>query len=555
VQSKRSEVLFVDYMAEHLTPQGRAGIIVPEGIIFQSQAAYAQLRKMLVEDYLVAVISLPAGVFNPYSGVKTSILILDKSLAKKINTIAFFKIENDGFGLGAQRREIGKNDLPHANAEIGKYLHRLRAGKSVADFQPTLGLIMEKERIAANGEYNLSRERYRENGTRSSEYPHVGLGDVCDINPEASNPAELYPGSFFDYIDISCVENDSGKFLGANRVPTDEAPSRARRSVTKDDVLISTVRPNLKAFTILKEVPGRAIASTGFAVLRAKEERLLPGFLICMLRHEKAVDQMIGMMGKGTYPSINQSDVESVQIPVPPLEVQKEIVKEIEGYQKVINGARAVLDNYRPHIPIHPDWPMVELEEVSEVTSSKRILAEEYVPSGTPFYRTKEIVELNKRHEISLELFISRERYESIKARFGAPAKGDLLVSAVGTIGVSWVVSDDREFYFKDGNLLWIRNLSNLDPCFLKHCLDSTFAKGIDHIVFGAAYKALTIDKLKRFKIPLPALETQHAVVAEIEAEQMLVAANRELIERFERKIQAILARVWGENEPAPAEA
>ncbi len=83
VQSKRSEVLFVDYMAEHLTPNGRAGIIVPEGIIFQSQTAYTQLRKMLVEEYLVAVVSLPAGVFNPYSGVKTSILILDKSLAKQ----------------------------------------------------------------------------------------------------------------------------------------------------------------------------------------------------------------------------------------------------------------------------------------------------------------------------------------------------------------------------------------------------------------------------------------------------------------------------------------
>ena len=122
VQSKRSEVLFVDYTAEHLTPNGRAGIIVPEGIIFQSQTAYKQLRKMLVENYLVAVVSLPAGVFNPYSGVKTSILILDKSLAKKTDTIAFFKVENDGFGLGAQRREIDKNDLPAAADFLKSYL-------------------------------------------------------------------------------------------------------------------------------------------------------------------------------------------------------------------------------------------------------------------------------------------------------------------------------------------------------------------------------------------------------------------------------------------------
>ena len=101
VQSRRSEALFVDYMAEHLTPNGRAGFIVPEGIIFQSQNAYKQLRKMLVEEYLVAVISLPAGVFQPYSGVKTSILILDKALARKTDSIAFFKVENDGFDLGA----------------------------------------------------------------------------------------------------------------------------------------------------------------------------------------------------------------------------------------------------------------------------------------------------------------------------------------------------------------------------------------------------------------------------------------------------------------------
>ncbi len=93
VQSNRSEVLFVDYIAEHLTQDGRAAVIVPEGIIFQSGNAYKQLRKMLVEKYLVGVISLPAGVFNPYSGVKTSILWLDKSLAKKTDKVLFVKIE------------------------------------------------------------------------------------------------------------------------------------------------------------------------------------------------------------------------------------------------------------------------------------------------------------------------------------------------------------------------------------------------------------------------------------------------------------------------------
>ena len=178
MQSKRSEVLFVDYMAEHLTPSGRAGIIVPEGIIFKSQTAHKKLRKMLMENFLVTVVSLPAGVFKPYSGVKTSILIFDKSLAKMTDRIAFFKVENDGFDLGDQRRPIDKNDLPQVQTEITEYLRRLRTGESMEnfypaptdrvaeprvqyktdDFRPISGLITEKEKIAANGEYDLSGE-------------------------------------------------------------------------------------------------------------------------------------------------------------------------------------------------------------------------------------------------------------------------------------------------------------------------------------------------------------------------------------------------------------
>jgi type I restriction enzyme M protein len=111
ISSNRSEVLFVDYIAEHLNPKGKAGIIVPEGVIFQSGTAYKALRKMLVEKYLYAVVSLPAGVFNPYSGVKTSILLMDKELAKKKEDILFVKIDNDGFGLGAQRNEIKGGQL------------------------------------------------------------------------------------------------------------------------------------------------------------------------------------------------------------------------------------------------------------------------------------------------------------------------------------------------------------------------------------------------------------------------------------------------------------
>ena len=210
VQSRRSEVLFVDYMAEHLTPTGRAGIIVPEGIIFQSQRAYTQLRKKLVEEYLVAVVSLPAGVFQPYSGVKTSILLLDRALARRTDRIAFFKVEHDGYDLGAQRREIDKNDLPDVARAVREYMHRDsreggagtnmdgqdRGGKqqvkeSRASYAAMVdqlveqgaALVVEKDKIAANGDYNLSGERYRAAIVRytvpiGKSCPWVRYGDV-----------------------------------------------------------------------------------------------------------------------------------------------------------------------------------------------------------------------------------------------------------------------------------------------------------------------------------------------------------------------------------------
>ena len=555
VQSKRSEVLFVDYMAEHLTPQGRAGIIVPEGIIFQSQTAYIQLRKMLVENFLVAVVSLPAGVFNPYSGVKTSILILDRSLARRAHHIAFFKVANDGFGLGAQRRAIDQNDLPRVAVALKEWFNI--DGQDEEDKKDSsctssssmlnsliaegLGLIVSKEKIAANGDYNLSGERYRDGAATLSEFPHVTLNEVCEINPETASPAELYPNAHFNYIDISCVENKSGKFLGPNKTATDEAPSRARRSVKQGDVLMSTVRPNLKAFALLTDVPERAVASTGFAVLRAKPDRLLPGFLIIVLRDDRSVDQMVGMAGKGAYPSINQTDVESLQIPLPPLEVQKEIVAEIECYQKVIDGARAVLDNYRPHIQIRPDWPFVELRTVARLINGRAYKQDELLSEGpTPVLRVGNF--FSNRNWYYSDLELEADKYCNA---------GDLLYAWSASFGPR-IWEGPRAIYHYH---IWkIETTEAIEKRFLFHLLaaDSETIKSEGN---GIAMMHATKGGMEVRKFPLPALAVQQAIVAEIEAEQALVDANRELITRFEKKIQATLARLWGEDEPAPTEA
>jgi type I restriction enzyme M protein len=333
VQSKRSEVLFVDYMAEHLTPQGRAGIIVPEGIIFQSQTAYTQLRKVLVEEYLVAVVSLPAGVFNPYSGVKTSILILDKSLARQTQTVAFFKIENDGFGLGAQRREIDKNDLPQARAEISEYLHRLHAREPVEDFRPSFGLIVLKERIAANGDYNLGGERYRGGVARTSFFPTVPLGEVCDLIGGATPSRQVE--SYWSNGTVKWISSkhiDEGGHITAYELISKKALEETSTRVAPKGSTIIITRVSIGKFAFAND--DYAINQDLTALVSKDPARLAPEFIRVVAFHIAAVVERnaegIGVRG------VTRSFLSQLPIPLPPLEVQKEIVTEIEKYRQEI---------------------------------------------------------------------------------------------------------------------------------------------------------------------------------------------------------------------------
>ena len=322
ITSKRSEVLFVDYMAGHLTPAGRAGIIVPEGIIFQSQRAHTRLRQMLVEDSLVAVVSLPAGVFKPYSGVKTSILILDRALARRTDHIAFFKVQNDGFDLGDQRRPIAKNDLPQVQAELADYLRRARIGAALEDFTPALGLIVEKERLASDGDYNLSGERYQEVDLKIGSFPLVRIGDVCVINPRKSQLAYLDPGLTVTFVPMADLHENQMTFH-PSKVKVLSEVSASYTYFANGDVLLAKVTPcfeNGKAGVALDLVNGIGFGSSEFYVLRSGE-KALPEWVYFCVTHSHFRDSAVAQMtGTGGLQRVPRDFVEDFRIPLPPME-------------------------------------------------------------------------------------------------------------------------------------------------------------------------------------------------------------------------------------------
>jgi len=535
ITSSRSEVLFVDYIAEHLSPNGRAAVIVPEGIIFQSGTAYKNLRKMLVENSLVGVISLPAGVFQPYSGVKTSILWMDKTLAKKTDKILFVKIENDGFDLGAQRRPIMNNDLPGAFDEIKIVLKSSIDNDVNLDKNLTYSFQVSRSKILENSDHTFSGERYRERQFYSSDYPIVNLSEIADIIAGQS-PSGKYYNSDGNGLPFYQGKTKFGNiFIGEPIKWTTEITKEAR----ENDILMS-VRAPVGPVNIATQ---RICIGRGLAAIRAKDNSL-PLFIFYFLRSIQ--DKLIGS-GGSVFDNISKKLIEQIQIPLPPLSIQEEIVIEIENYQKIINGARQIVENYKPHIDIDPEWEMVELgEHIDFVSGLTLSIPDAAKAGGVPIISMNSITE---EGEIVKEGI--REIELPKKKNINYLRKGDLLFNwrngSPRLVGKTGYFNWQGEYVFASF-LLGIRTKpESYIPKFLwillnQYRVDGKYMSFMRQNVNGLFNR----EELNILTVPLPDLDQQQSIIAKIEHEMNLLNSVRDIIIVNEQKIKDRIAKVWG---------
>ena len=334
VESNRAEVLFVDYIMEHLTPSGRAGIVVPEGIIFQTGTAYKSLRKMMVEKYLVGVISLPSGVFNPYSGVKTSILVFDRALSPKTDKIFFGKIENDGFDLGAQRREIEKSDLPIITKEVSEYLQELRNGKHIESQKLTY---ISKELILGSSDIGLSYDKYKQSsGLVSKSYRVAKLGEICNLirGVTFGKKEQL---DFETEGSIRIITTKAAQEKGVVEkdlyfIPDNIVKDR-NKLLKKGDILISTANSLhlVGRTTYISEINKNTSFGAFMTLIRHIPNVVNPVYLIYCLRKD-SVKEYFRLNANTTtnISNLNLETISSLEIPLPSIEEQDEIVREIE---------------------------------------------------------------------------------------------------------------------------------------------------------------------------------------------------------------------------------
>ncbi|MBW8465802.1 N-6 DNA methylase [Acidovorax sp.] len=551
VQATRSEVLFVDYMAEHLTATGRAAIVVPEGIIFQSGTAYKALRKMLVDSSLVAVVSLPAGVFNPYSGVKTSILILDKRVHKQTDSVLFVKVQNDGFNLGAQRRAVANSDLPEATRLLRSWMTAPQAFEG----DGVMAQAVKRSRIGESGDFNLSGDRYITTAFAHTHYEVVRIADVCDVNPRKSELNDLQGTIDVSFVPMKDLAENSSSFVPQESRTLDEMRQGTYTYFRDGDVLVAKVTPcfeNGKAGVARGLLSGIGFGSSEYYVLRPSE-RLLPELLYHFITSAnfRAIATP-AMTGTGGLQRVPKNIIEEFQIPLPPLEVQHQIVAEIDGYQKVIDGARQVIEHYEPHIAIDPVWPLVELAEVADFKNGLNYDADGAGP------RIKILgVSHFKDHLLAPLADLTETQVNGIVDDSYMLKEGDIVfVRSNGNpalVGRSMLIPPTSEPTTFSGFTIRCRFKVDVEPyfyaCLFKSALHRELLKDAGQ---GAGIRNLSQSLLKEIKVPLPGLDTQRAIVAEIEAEQALVNANRELIRRMEAKIKACIDRVWGGDAPPP---
>jgi type I restriction enzyme M protein len=528
ISSNRSEVLFVDYRAEHLNPKGRAGIIVPEGIIFQSGTAYKALRKMLVEKYLYAVVSLPAGVFNPYSGVKTSILLMDADLAKKTDDILFIKIDNDGYGLGAQRNAVKGGQLEEAVATLKTFRENCIAGKP---FKNTLlAQAVNKTEIGKSGDYNLSGERYKITELFNSKFPFVNLGDICtnfDGKRVPITKSDRKTGEF-PYYGASGIVDYVADFL-----------------FDEELLLVSEDGANLLARStpIAFSVSGKIWVNNHAHVLKFESKYT-----------QKYIEYILNLMNLDPYitgsaqPKLNQKALNSIQIPLPPHSVQEEIVTEIESYQKIVDGAKMVVDNYKPRIEIDKDWEILAFEDIcivnpkkSEINSLDDNTEVSFVP----------MADLN---ENQIDFMPSQVKpLSEVYKGYTYFKEDDVLLAKVtpcfenGKAGIAKNLINkigfgSSEYYvFRPNEKIlstWI---------YLNIITDNFRAKGKLNMTGTGGLQRVPTDFVKSYQIPVPSIEIQQQIVSQTEKEQALVNANKELITIYEQKIKDRIAKVWGE--------
>lgn len=364
------------------------------------------------------------------------------------------------------------------------------------------------------------------------------LGKYCKIiSGYAFKSNDLSEGTEIPVIKIGNISNgddvitdSSTQYVSSDFLSIDE-----KYHIKKGDVLISLTGSHINQPNSMVGRSCRNFSDTEF-LLNQRAGKVIPNenadknYLYYLLNTESFKYSICNRAyGAANQANVSPSDIENIKWNFPPLRTQQKIASILSAYDNLIQNYKKQIEalqtaaselykewfvrfrfpgykNSRFENGIPEGWKIERLGNLFEITSSKRVFEEDYVNEGIPFYRSKEIIELSNNQEITTELFISNELYAKFKNKFGVPKENDILITSVGSIGNSYQVRKDDIFYFKDGNLTWIKSSSKKALSkYLIYWLKSDLGKNtLISSTIGTSQSALTIEKLRAIKILVP---------------------------------------------------
>ena len=198
-----------------------------------------------------------------------------------------------------------------------------------------------------------------------------------------------------------------------------------------------------------------------------------------------------------------------------------------EGKIKKSKAAKTSDTPHYENVPfeVPEGWVWCKLGDLFDVVSAKRVLKSDWTNKGIPFYRAREIVQLHKDGVADKDLFITEKLFAELKEKFGIPEAEDIMISAVGSIGYTYIVNEKDSFYYKDASVLCMKNVNRLNSLYFSRLFESTFVKEqmYDNSK-GTTVDTITIEKIRKYVVPFPPLAEQQRIVAEIEKWFALIA-------------------------------
>lgn len=519
VRSKNPENLFLQHVMLSLKDGGRACVVVPEGILFRS--ADKRLRKYLLENFrLDAVISLPQGVFMPYTAVKTDLLFFTKGESTK--EVWFYEVQNDGFELGAQRRPISGSQIPDLLNKI----------KNKEESNNSWNADIDKIK---NNDYNLTASRYKKVNFRTN-YKTVCLKDYIIPKGKKVNPQKEPEKNFV----ILGVTNKEGIII--NEYKKGAEIKQKYKKVECGDLVYNPYRINVGSIGIATEEHHGHLISPAYEVFTTKTEELIPEFLFYLLKSEFGINAIKENTQGSVRMTLSLKSMGNIQIPLPSIEVQKIYLDRIKKQISLIKKSEEMINQIittgiDESIFKNLDCEVVSLGEVCEFSPGSQPPASTFIREPKEGYvRLIQIRDYKTDEYITYIPESSKNKYcdetDVMIGRYGPPVfqilrglKGAYNVALIKTIPDENRLLKDYLYYFLKRN-------------------------DIQEYIIGLSTRArqsgVNQQDLKNLQIPLPSLEIQQQVVDRLKKQEEALNAVKKIKAEAEQIMQDIINELFG---------